>query len=89
MPPKLDSHDELELWMCKAHNDVNLRLDKPEFDCRRTSLRWGNADCDEVGTCAIRVTGSPQTRIRAIWVPKHLVTNLKGPNKVWVPKNAC
>ena len=42
---------------------------------------------DKDVTCAIRVISSPQTR--AIWVPKHLVSNLKGPNKVWVPKNAC
>jgi len=44
---------------------------------------------DKVGTCAIRVINSPRTSIRAIWVPKYLVTNLDGPNKVWVPKGAC
>jgi hypothetical protein len=22
-----------------------------------------------------------------IWVPKYLVTNLKGPKQIWVPKN--
>jgi hypothetical protein len=26
--------------------------------------------------------------MRAIWVPKHLVTNPIGPNKCWVPWNA-
>ena len=41
---------------------------------------------DQTCTCAIRVIESPQTSIRAIWVPKHLVSNLYGPNKVWVPK---
>jgi hypothetical protein len=25
---------------------------------------------------------------RAIWVPKHLLTKFKGPNKAWVPKLA-
>ena len=44
---------------------------------------------DQTGTCAIRVINSPRTSIRAIWVPKHFVTNLDGPNKVWVPKGAC
>ena len=44
---------------------------------------------DKDATCAIRVISSPQISIRAIWVPKHLVTNLKGPKKIWVPKNAC
>jgi hypothetical protein len=27
--------------------------------------------------------------MRAIWVPKHLVTNPIGPNMYWVPRNAC
>ncbi|KAF8738632.1 hypothetical protein HU200_013952 [Digitaria exilis] len=36
---------------------------------------------DKVGTCATRVIDSPQTSIRTIWIPKHLVTNLYGPNK--------
>ena len=44
---------------------------------------------DKAGTCAIRVINFPQTSIRAIWVPKHLVSNLYGPNKVWVPKGTC
>ncbi|KAF8723760.1 hypothetical protein HU200_021733 [Digitaria exilis] len=43
---------------------------------------------DKDGTCATREI-SPQTSIRTIWIPKHLVTNLYGPNKVWVPKNSC
>ena len=44
---------------------------------------------DQTGTCAIRVIESPRTSIRAIWVPKHLVSNLHGLNKVWVPKGTC
>ena len=44
---------------------------------------------DKAGSCAIRVIKSPQTSIRAIWVPKHVVANLDGPNKVWVPKDTC
>jgi hypothetical protein len=38
---------------------------------------------------ATRVISSPQTSIRTIWIPKSNVTNLKGPNMVWVPKRAC
>ena len=49
---------------------------------------FSNLKKDKIGTCAVKVIKSPHTRIRAIWVPKHLVTNLKGPNKVWVPKIA-
>jgi hypothetical protein len=34
----------------------------------------------------IKVISSPYNSPRAIWVPKHLLTNHKGPNKAWVPK---
>jgi hypothetical protein len=44
---------------------------------------------DKNGIYATRVICSPQTSIRAIWIPKSLVTNPKGPNMVWVPKRAC
>jgi hypothetical protein len=44
---------------------------------------------DKNGICATRVICSPQTSIKAIWIPKSLVTNPKGPNMVWVPKRAC
>jgi len=44
---------------------------------------------DQAGTCATRVIKSPRTSIRAIWVPKHLLTNLDGPNNIWVPKGTC
>ena len=44
---------------------------------------------DKAGTGAIRVIDSPRTGIRSIWAPKHLVANLSGPNKVWVPKGTC
>jgi hypothetical protein len=33
-----------------------------------------------------KLISSPGTRV--IWVPKSLLTNLKGPNKTWVPKLA-
>jgi hypothetical protein len=44
---------------------------------------------DKNGTCAMREISSPQTSMIVIWVPKHLVANLVGPNKCWVPRNAC
>ncbi|PUZ66868.1 hypothetical protein GQ55_3G378300 [Panicum hallii var. hallii] len=43
---------------------------------------------DNAGACAVRVIDSPRTSIRVIWIPKHLVTNLDGPNKIWVPKGS-
>jgi succinate dehydrogenase flavin-adding protein (antitoxin of CptAB toxin-antitoxin module) len=44
---------------------------------------------DKNGTCVMREISSPQFSMRAIWVPKHLVTNPTGPNKCWVPRKAC
>ena len=44
---------------------------------------------DKAGTCAIGMIDSPRTSIRTIWLPKHLVSNLYGPNKAWVPKGTC
>jgi hypothetical protein len=44
---------------------------------------------DKNGTCSIREISSPQCSMGAIWVPKHLMANPIGPNKYWVPRNAC
>jgi hypothetical protein len=44
---------------------------------------------DKNGTCAMREISSHHCSMRAIWIPKHLVTNPIGPNKYWVPINAC
>jgi len=40
------------------------------------------------GVSTSKVMCSPQPSTKAIWVPKHLLTNSKGPNKSWVPKCA-
>jgi hypothetical protein len=42
----------------------------------------------KIDTCARKVIGSPRNSTKAIWVPKSLVTNLDGPNIVWVPSCA-
>jgi hypothetical protein len=44
---------------------------------------------DTNGTCAMKEISSLHCSMRAIWVHKHLVTNPIGPNKCWVPRNAC
>jgi len=41
-PPKVSSNGDFATWMCQAHNLVNSRLGKPEFDCTRLDSRW---DC--------------------------------------------
>ena len=39
-PPKTESRKELSLWWCGAHNRVNKKLGKPEFDCSKLDERW-------------------------------------------------
>jgi hypothetical protein len=40
------------------------------------------------GNDTSKVISSPYGKIKIIWVPKSLLTNLEGPNKTWVPKLA-
>jgi hypothetical protein len=44
---------------------------------------------DKNKTCAMKEINSPQSNMRAIWVPKSLMANFVGPNKCWVPRNVC
>jgi hypothetical protein len=44
---------------------------------------------DMNGTCVMREIGSPQSSMRDIWVPKHLMADPIGPNKCWVLRNSC
>lgn len=39
-PPKLDSRNTLALWFCQAHNRVNSKINKPQFDCSKVDERW-------------------------------------------------
>ncbi|KAL2815491.1 hypothetical protein BJX63DRAFT_389653 [Aspergillus granulosus] len=38
--PKLSGRKEFGNWMCEAHNEVNRKLGKKEFDCRLWEERW-------------------------------------------------
>ncbi|KAJ9212991.1 hypothetical protein DTO166G4_5321 [Paecilomyces variotii] len=38
--PRLSGRGEFGNWMCEAHNAVNRKLGKPEFDCRFWEERW-------------------------------------------------
>ena len=48
-PPKTASRNELSLWWCGAHNRVNKKLGKPEFDCSKLDQRWLDGWSD--GSC--------------------------------------
>ncbi|KJZ72383.1 hypothetical protein HIM_08186 [Hirsutella minnesotensis 3608] len=38
--PRVGSRDEFGKWLCGAHNEVNRKLGKPEFDCSKWEERW-------------------------------------------------
>ncbi|KAJ4317959.1 Flavin-linked sulfhydryl oxidase of the mitochondrial IMS [Fusarium piperis] len=38
--PKVGSRDEFGKWLCGAHNEVNRKLGKAEFDCSKWEERW-------------------------------------------------
>ena len=42
LPPQLNNQLEFKNWVCEAHNLVNIRLNKPVFDCSKLDDRW---DC--------------------------------------------
>jgi FAD-linked sulfhydryl oxidase len=37
---RTESREEFGRWMCEAHNDVNRKLGKKEFDCGKWEERW-------------------------------------------------
>ncbi|ELQ76912.1 Mitochondrial sulfhydryl oxidase involved in the biogenesis of cytosolic Fe/S proteins, partial [Trachipleistophora hominis] len=39
--PVVNSRKEFELWLCNAHNIVNKRLGKSNFDCENIGNVWG------------------------------------------------
>lgn len=38
--PKLAGREDFGQWLCRAHNEVNRKLGKPEFDCGDWRKRW-------------------------------------------------
>ncbi|GAB5372314.1 hypothetical protein AAMO2058_001654600 [Amorphochlora amoebiformis] len=49
-PPRVESREDLSLWLCEIHNEVNDRLGKPLFDCRQHRERWRDGPPD--GMCS-------------------------------------
>jgi FAD-linked sulfhydryl oxidase len=48
-PPATQSNSKLSKWLCAMHNEVNVKLGKPEFDCNLVDQRWRNGWND--GSC--------------------------------------
>lgn len=38
--PRVSSQEELNIWLCEAHNNVNRKLGKKEFNCQDWMYRW-------------------------------------------------
>jgi len=38
--PRVSNRDEFGRWLCEAHNAVNVKLGKEEFNCNRWEERW-------------------------------------------------
>ncbi|KAL9124308.1 MAG: hypothetical protein Q9217_006352, partial [Psora testacea] len=47
--PRVEGREGLGRWMCEAHNEVNRKLGKREFDCGKWRERWAEGPGD--GSC--------------------------------------
>lgn len=48
-PPVVTSTAEFSQWLCRLHNRVNVKLNKPIFDCSKVLERWKDGWKD--GSC--------------------------------------
>ncbi|KAJ9049847.1 hypothetical protein DSO57_1020400 [Entomophthora muscae] len=46
-PPVMDSREKASQWACEIHNQVNLKLKKPKFNCTDVLSHW-KCGCDDV-----------------------------------------
>lgn len=44
--PVTSSQDAFGKWLCDAHNEVNVKIGKPKFDCNLWKKRWKDGDDD-------------------------------------------
>jgi FAD-linked sulfhydryl oxidase len=50
-PPDLSGREGFSRWLCERHNEVNVKLGKPKFDCDWSSLNRRWKDGPEDGSC--------------------------------------
>lgn len=48
-PPPTQNRSVLSQWLCQVHNEVNVKLGKPQFDCTLLDQRWKDGWKD--GSC--------------------------------------
>lgn len=54
-PPTVGSAGDLQQWMCKIHNLVNLSLGKPVFNCKVAASKWSSLNCNEDAAFSLTV----------------------------------
>ncbi|XP_049959348.1 FAD-linked sulfhydryl oxidase ALR [Schistocerca serialis cubense] len=48
-PPETKSRKDLSQWLCRIHNNINVKLGKEKFDCSLVDERWKDGWKD--GSC--------------------------------------
>lgn len=43
--PVVKTQEDFGRWLCDAHNEVNVKLGKPRFDCNLWKQRWKDGEC--------------------------------------------
>ena len=79
LPPKLESRTDFVHWVCEAHNRVNIRLNKPVFDCSKHDERW-DCGCNIVPGQALGAAsgnGSPQDQAPTVQAPTGQIPSSK------------
>jgi len=75
-------------YTCRRKGHLSKDCPKGNFPKPNTLIYTNMLKKTTNGVSTSKVMCSPQTSTRAIWVPKYLLSNLNGPNKHWVPKQA-
>ncbi len=61
-PIKNNSREELVYYLCDLHNKVNVRLNKPVFDCKKAFGFWGGeCGCAEKKALEARTNATNST----------------------------
>ena len=76
-------------YTCRAKGHMSKDcLNGKVLNSKLVQYNFAKLGRDKISTYATKVIQSPNASIRAIWVPKSIVTNVVGSNKSWTPKNA-
>jgi len=76
-------------YTCRAKGHMSKDcLNGKVLNSKLVQYNFARLGRDKISTYATKIIQSPNASIRAIWVPKSIVTNIVGSNKGWTPKNA-